>query len=380
MKQFHLKKRLKLKAKQFQHYLSIKKRKKKVTTILLVLLLVALFIPKILPVLGSVVAENNTETAIHMEMDVMVIQPQKFEHKIFATGNLLANYQVNLSAEVPGKIVGLYIDEGSEVKKGDLLVKINDNDLQAQLKGAKFELALMQQAENRKRQLLDKGGTTQEEYDVIRGQVNNKKAEIEYINAQIQRTEIRAPFDGILGLKYTDQGAYVTPNIQIASLQDISKIKVEFSIPEQYSSVIKNGNEIRFNVQGTDSVFTGTVYAIEPQIDTRSRTFKVRAISDNSQGLLQPGSFADITLILESFEDAIMVPTIALVPEGTNFHIYTYQNGKAIEKEVKIGERDNKMINIMEGLNASDTILINGLLNVQDSASVAIRDIKNSYE
>lgn len=361
---------------QLPHFSSPKSRKKKLSSIVVIALILGLLTPKILPVLGNVVSESTKEMAAPMELDVMVLEPQKFEHKIFATGNLLANYQVNLSAEVAGKIIGLYIDEGATVEKGDLLVKINDNDLQAQLKGAVFELELLQQAENRKKQLLDKGGTTQEEYDIIRGQVNNKKAEIAYINAQIQRKEIKAPFDGVLGLKYVDQGAYVTPNKQIASLQDISKIKIEFSVPEHYSSLISTGNQIRFSIQGSDSLFTGTVYATEPQIDIRSRTFKVRAISDNSQGLLKPGSFADITLITEAIENAIMVPAIALVPDGTNFHVFQYQNGKAIEKEVKVGDRDSEMVNILEGLNASDTILVNGLLNVQDSTAVAIRNIK----
>lgn len=360
-----------------QFLLHSPKRKKKAITILGVFVLVALLIPKILPVLGSVTKGSATEDPLPMELDMLVLQPQKFEHKIFATGNLLANYQVNLSAEVPGKIIGLYINEGAEVKKGDLLVKINDNDLQAQLKGAKFELELLEQAESRKKQLLDKGGTTQEDYDVTRGQVNNKKAEIAYINAQIQRTEIRAPFDGFLGLKYVDQGAYVTPNIQIASLQDVSKIKVEFSVPEQYSSVIQKGNTIRFSVQGIDSLFTGSVYAVEPQVDTRSRTFKVRAISDNSYGQLQPGSFADIVLVLESFDSAVMVPSIALVPNGNRFSVFQYHNGKAREKEVTIGDRDSGLVNILEGLNASDTILLNGLLSIQDSTTVAIREIKN---
>jgi membrane fusion protein (multidrug efflux system) len=350
------------------------KRKKKTITILSVFVLIALLLPKILPVLGNV--DKVSDNAAPMELDLLVLQPQKFEHKIFATGNLMANYQVNLSAEVPGKIIGLYINEGEEVKEGDLLVKINDNDLQAQLRGAKFELELLEQAESRKKQLLDKGGTTQEDYDAIRGQVNNKRAEIAYINAQIQRTEVRAPFDGFLGLKHVDQGAYVTPNLQIASLQDVSKIKVEFSIPEQYSSIIRKGNIIRFSVQGIDSLFSGAVYAIEPQVDTRSRTFKVRAISDNSHGQLQPGSFADITLVLESIDSAIMVPSIALVPNGSRVNVYKYHNGMAIAKEVTIGDRDSGLVNIVEGLDAADTILVNGLLGLRDSTKVAIREIQ----
>lgn len=351
----------------------VKKKSFQLTIALVVVFLI--LSPKILPALGNVLSEPAEEHTPPLAVDMAVLQPGEFNQVISATGSLLANAQVELSPEVSGKITRLEIEEGTFVEEGDLLVKINDRDLQAELKGALSELQLLTTTEDRKRQLLEKGGATQEEYDVIQAQINTKKAEIEHIRANIQRTEIRAPFDGILGLRQVDPGAYVTPSTPIASIQDINKMKIEFSIPERYSSAVKTGNEITYRVQGMDSLFAGEVYAVEPQIDVRSRTFKIRAISDNQAGLLQPGAYAEIDLVLDSHSDALTVPSIALIPEGTDFKVYRYSNGRAVPTEVSIGVRDQGKTQILEGLKATDTVLLNGFMQIEDNSRVALRKI-----
>lgn len=354
----------------------MKKKSFKIALALIVLVLI--LSPKILPALGNVLSEPSVEHTPPPAVDMAVLQAGEFKQVISATGSLLANAHVELSPEVSGKITKLDIEEGRLVKQGDLLVKINDRDLQAELKGAQSELQLLTTTEDRKRQLLEKGGATQEEYDVIRAQINTKKADIEHIRANIQRTEIRAPFDGILGLRQVDPGAYVTPSTAIASIQDLSLMKVEFSIPERYSSVVEPGNEITYRVQGMDSLFSGEVYAVEPQIDVRSRTFKIRAISDNEAGLLQPGAYAEIELVLDSQENTLTVPSIALIPEGSDFKVYRFTNGKAVSTKVEVGLRDEQKTQILEGLKDSDTVLLNGFMQIENDSRVALRKIQSN--
>lgn len=353
-----------------------RKKGAKISLALVVLLMI--LSPKIVPVVGNVLSDSETASTPPPRLDMTILKPGPFHQGITATGSLLARAQVELSPEVSGKITQLHIEEGTPVKAGDLLVKINDLDLQAELRGAQSELELLRRSEDRKRQLLEKGGATQEEYDVIQAQINSKIAEVQHIQANIQRTEIRAPFDGLLGLRHVDQGAYVTPSTTIASIQDLSSVKVEFSIPERYATHVKPGNPITYRVQGIDSLFTGEVYAVEPQIDVRSRTFKVRAESPNPQGLLQPGAYAEVDLILNSQENTLSVPNIALIPQGTEFKVYRYSNGRAVPTIVEAGVRDQEKTQIISGLNAQDTILLNGFMQVEDSSRVAIRNIKTN--
>lgn len=168
-------------------------------------------------------------------VDVFVIKADTLDNKIFTTGTLIPNEEVELSAESPGIIQELYLNEGATVKEGDLLVKINDKDLQAQLTRAEFRLKLAEERERRQEQLLSKGGISQEEYDATLNEVNVLRAEVSLIKAQIEKTEVRAPFSGILGLKYVSDGSYISPTTRIATLQDIDPIKLDFSVPERYA-------------------------------------------------------------------------------------------------------------------------------------------------
>lgn len=201
---------------------------------------------------------------------------------------------------------------------------------------------------------------------------------MEILEAQIRRTEIRAPFDGILGLKYVDIGAYITPTTRIATLQDLSNMIVDFAVPERYAQQVRIGNEIRFTVQGTDSVFTARVYAQEPQVDTRTRTIQVRAATSNEGRLLRPGSFATIDVVLDESDTAILVPSIALIPDMGAYKVYKYSGGTAIGVPVEVGSRTPTGVQITHGIVAGDTVLVSGLLRVQEGMPVQLSTINNS--
>lgn len=356
------------------------KRKKlyKIAGVTVVLLLV---LPKVIPPITSVIQDRFTEETVDIiEVDGVAANVETLDDVITSTGTLRANYEIDLSVEESGQIIELHINEGSEVEEGELLLKINDNDLQADLERVESNIEVMEESASRQRQLFERGGATQEEYDAALMQLNNLRAEKAAIEAQIVRTKVVAPFDGMVGLKYVDVGGYVTPSTRIATLRDLSSVKIDFSIPERFAARIQTGSEVRFTVQGTDSTFTGEVFAVEPGIDPRTRSVNIRAISDNSDGMLRSGAFANIEVILETFEDAILVPAISLIPDMGGYKVLVYEDGLVNERQVETGIRTSDQVQILSGLEPDETILVNGLLQVRDGMEVRMRSISNQEE
>src|SRR5690554_2574717 len=315
---------------------------KRLAIILITIVIIALLAyPKFSDYLNSStpkVGNKLTEEA-SLSLEVFVAQSQEIENNIFITGSLAANEDVELTSESSGIIKKIYFKEGQDVKKGDLLVKINDSELKAGLTSANFRLKLAEDIERRQEQLLSKGGISQEEYDATQNEVNVLRAQVELINAQIDKTEITAPFDGKVGLKYVSEGSYVSPSVKVASLQNIDPIKIDFSVPERYASQVINGSKISFTVQGIEEHIIGTVYAKEPRIEKSTRTLQVRAESPNKTGNLLPGAFADIQLTLSIIDNALMIPTMAVVPELNGQKVFVFKEGVVQPVSVQTGLR-----------------------------------------
>ena len=348
---------------------------KRVLSIAGIILVVALLAwPK---VKGYFSNENKSSapaarSASVLQVEAFIVKGDTVENNIFTTGTLLANEDVELSSESSGIVRDIYLTEGAEVKKGDLLIKINDSDLQAQLNRAKFRLNLAEDREWRQKQLLEKGGISQEEYDATLNEVNVLRAEVALIEAQIDKTEIRAPFSGRLGLKYVSDGSYISPNSRITTLQDIDPIKIDFSVPERYAAQVEVGTKVSFHVQGIEETMIAEVYAKEPSINTETRTLQVRARSENTDGKLLPGAFADLELTLSTIDDALMVPTISLVPELEGQKVFVVKNGKVEPHSVQTGLRNDTRIQILDGVQPGDTVLTTGLLQVRPGMPVKV--------
>lgn len=313
-----------------------------------------------------------------LPVDVVVMQYSSVTDRIFSSGTVEANERIDLRAEVTGIVEAIYLTEGSRVQEGDLLLKINDSELQAQKSRAEYRYNLAAQQEERQRRLLEKGGVSQEDYDATLNQVNVFRSEMQLIDAQLEKTEIRAPFSGRIGLKYVSKGQFIGPDQPIASLQELDRVKIDFSVPERYAGRVQTGDLMRFEVQGIDSTFVGEVYAIEPRINTDTRTLSLRAISDNPEFLLYPGAFANIELVLEEIEEALMVPTISLIPGLNSQKVYVAVDGMVEERIVKTGIRTSEKVQILEGLNPGDQVLTTGLL--QARPGLAIRVVSHQPE
>ncbi|MFU8812415.1 MAG: efflux RND transporter periplasmic adaptor subunit [Balneolaceae bacterium] len=348
--------------------------KKTITVIIVVFIFGLLAYPKVKPLFSNTgdEAAGGPGSGSLMQVEAVTVQPESIQDRIFATGTIRADEAVDLSAEASGIVTGIYFREGSDVDRGELLLKINDSELQAEKNRTEFRLALAVQREERQKRLLERGGISQDDYDAILNEVNVLRSELELIQARIEQTEIRAPFSGKIGLKFVSEGSYISPNSRIATLQKIDPVKIDFSVPERYIARVNNGDELEYTVQGFDRSFYGEVYAIEPLIEQQTRTLQLRAISDNPEGQLFPGAFANITLILDTIEDALMIPTMSVIPELNSQKVFVVRDGVVDEVRIRTGIRTSNKVQVIDGIAPGDVVLTTGLLQVRPGMEVNI--------
>jgi len=308
-----------------------------------------------------------------MVVDGIVIKTTKFDTNLEISGAIEANESVVLRSEVSGLVTGIFFKEGSTVSKGTTLVKVNDRDIQAQLADALTKQKLSSTNESRAKQLLAKGAVSQEEYDIALADLKSLQAQSQLIRAQLAKTTILAPFSGRIGLRNISEGTYLTPNTVIANLVSTNPVKITFSIPEKYAGQVKIGSEISFTTDGSAKINTGKVYAIEPGINTATRTLQIRALAPNENQLLLPGAFATIKLALNSVDDAILVPNEAIVPVLKGKMVFIQKNGKAEEVMVQAGTRTDENIVITSGLKVGDTVLTSGSMSLKKGSPVKVQ-------
>ena len=264
---------------------------------------------------------------------------------------------------------------GAGSPRGELLLKIDDSELVAERQRALYRVELAERAEARQKQLLDDGVISSETYDVALGELNVLRAELQLIEAQLLKTEIRAPFGGVIGLRWVSPGSYLSSQTRIASLNDLDPVKFDFTVPEKYSALMKVGDEISFAVEGFDRTFPGTIYAVEPSVDATTRSLRVRARCPNNDGALIPGVFANVDLVLRSIPDALTVPSIAVIPELGGKKVFVFEDGAAQPRTVETGIRSESAVQITSGLAEGDIVIISGLLQLQPGLEVEIEEI-----
>lgn len=315
---------------------------------------------------------NNRNTASTMTVKGSILKPQEFADNISLSGTLEANEEIDIRSEISGIVENINFNEGTKIQKGQLLFQLNDIELRAQLSKVKTAEQLASENQRRAKLLLENQAISQEEYEVANANFESARAETQLIAAQLSKTTVRAPFSGTIGLRSISSGTYITPSTQIAKLVNTSQLKITFSIPEKYASEAKVGNNVTFTTSSSNEAYFGSVYAIEPQVDVMTRTLKMRAIVDNTEGKLYPGTYANITLPLETVNDALLVPTEALIPIQNGKKIFVLNNGKAKEVIVEIGRRTANMVRVLDGLKVGDTILTSGVMSLKNGSSIKV--------
>lgn len=290
-------------------------------------------------------------------------------------GTLVADEATEIHPEVSGRVTGLYVQEGAYVNKGALLAKLYDGDLQAQRRKLEVQLQIAQTTEDRYQQLVQIGGISKQDYDLTALQVSNLRADLDIIRTSIEKTEVRAPFSGKLGLKGVSTGAYVTPASIITTIQKTAGLRVDFNIPEKYSSQIKKGQPVNFTIEGSDRRYTANIMATESGIAEATRSLTVRALVKGDATGLMPGNFAKVKLEFAPDPDALLIPSQAIIPQARGKKVYRYRGGVAEFIDVTTGVRDSSMVQITEGLQKGDTVIITGLLGLKPEAKVALGQI-----
>ncbi len=309
-----------------------------------------------------------------------VLSPFPVQETIRSTGTLLPDEEVDLAFETSGKVVGIYFEEGTFVEEGDLLAKMNDRHLQAQLAKLQAQQRLVVEREFRQRSLLEREAISQEAYDQAVTELETLEADMELLLARIAETEVRAPFDGVVGLRYLSEGSYASPSTRLARLVRTSPLKLEFTVPERYSGEIYPGFPINFRVDGFLDPKHAEVYAVNPSVDDRTRTIRLRALYDNPDGLLMPGRFASVNLRLSDMPDAIAIPSEALIPEMEGDRVFVYRNGKAEAIYVTTGIRTEDRVQILDGLSFGDTLLTTGVLQLRHGLDVELDNLGDLAE
>jgi len=303
----------------------------------------------------------------------IVAETRDFENNLSLSGSIEANESVDIRSEVPGIVEKIFFSEGSIIRKGQVLFQVNDIELRAQLSKTRTAQQLASENERRARLLLEKEAISREEYDIASADFKSAKAESQLIQAQLAKTSVRAPFSGRIGLRNISPGTYVTAETIVAKLVNSQEVKVTFSVPEKYASQMEQGSTVNFTIAGTTDKFPAKIYAIEPEIAIDTRTLRMRAVAQNPNGRLLPGTFANVELPLQKIENAIVIPTEAVIPVQDGKKVFVSNQGKAKEVKVETATRTAAEILILSGLKAGDTVITTGVMSLKNEAPVKVQ-------
>ena len=294
-----------------------------------------------------------------------IVKPVVLDQTISVSGTLKPFDETVLMPEVVGRVVKINLPEGKFVKEGTLLVKLFDGELQAQLHKSQTQLQLAEQTEKRQNELVKVNGISQTDFDQTVLQVVSIKNDIEVLKVMIRKTEVLAPYDGVIGLKNISIGAQVTPSTALATIRAVSQLKLDFSVPEKYSREVKSGSKVKFTVQGDETKYEATVMATEEGIDFTTRNLKARAVVNVNKAFLVPGAFANVELRLRENKNALMVPTQSIIPQERNKKLILSKDGKATFVTVKTGVRQASLVEVLNGIEAGDTVVTTGILFIK---------------
>ncbi len=319
----------------------------------------------------TILSGQKNASAKMVIVETETVAPREYKEILNSIGETQANEEVDLRSEISGIVREIYFQESTQVKKGTLLVKINDSELQAQLRKAESLKALSEARERRQKILLDKDIISSDDYDNALTNLQTAISDIELFKAEINKTEIKAPFDGIIGIRNISPGDYISPNTSIAYLVSNNPIKVTFDVPEKYSSRIRTKMPIYFTVEGQNRTFEGEVYAVSPRADPTSRSIQMRAMANNDDGALVPGAFVKVKLQLAAIQ-TLMIPSECVIPDAVGQSVFIVKDGKAVSVKVEIGARTQDRVQIVSGLNSGDKVVTSGILQLTDGTPVSV--------
>jgi membrane fusion protein (multidrug efflux system) len=327
---------------------------------------------------GMAAMEANTMPPASVE--AVKVKHEMWQTRVAAVGTLTARDGIDLKNEVEGVIETIHVDSGQTVVEGDLLVSINDDVEQADLVGLKAQENLAQANYDRTKRMWEKKTASEREYDDASSALQVAQANLVQVRARIAKKNIRAPFGGILGIRNVSKGQYVAPGTKLFSLQDHSLLYADFSVPESHFPDISPDLEVQFRISAyPDRTFTGSVQAIEAKVDEMTRNISVRAHLMNEEGLLLPGMYADIYLVLDQPVERLIVPATAMVFSSFGDAVFVVQpdeHGQTVAQRVQVttGEQRGDLVEILSGLAGDELVVQAGTSKLKNNTPVAINE------
>ncbi len=305
-----------------------------------------------------------------LNVNAMVMGYENLEDKVVIVGLLYPDEAVDLSFEISGVITDILFPEGSYVRKGELLARVNDKPLRAELKKLEVQLPLLEARVGRQSQLLESKAVSEESLETVKTELAAHKADIEIVKARLAQTELRAPFDGMIGLRNVSEGTYASPSVVVSRLTKLDPLKLEFFIGEREASLIHTGQKVNFTSEGKK--YDATIYAVEPSIERGTLTRRARATVPNPGGVMQPGRAVSTEFSLRDIDNALLIPSIAMVTEMGRDVVYVYRNGVAEQVPVIKGMRTQSSVQVLEGLSKGDTLITSGVMQLRPGMEVMI--------
>lgn len=312
----------------------------------------------------------------NMVAEAYVVQPQSFSEEYIASGTLLPNEEINILPEISGRVTGIFFTEGARVKKGQKLIQIYSADIAAQIQKLRTQRDLQLKIRDRQSDLVKIGGISKQDYETTLTQIQSIDADIDYQQAQLRKTSIVAPFDGVVGIRNISMGAVISPTTVVTKLQQVHPLRIDFMLPDRYRNKIHNGKEVFFNVSGSLDTLTGNIKTIEAGADVNTRNIRVQATIPNTNNKLAPGSFAHVIIPFNANNNALLIPSQAVIPTTREKKAAVLRNGKANLVTIVLGTRTSDKIEIVSGLQAGDTVLTTGIMQVKQDMDVKVSKLR----
>ncbi|MEX2596853.1 MAG: efflux RND transporter periplasmic adaptor subunit [Salibacteraceae bacterium] len=324
----------------------------------------------LLPILVNCSSDNGkpADAPADLAIDILVAESQPFHLSIETTGEVMAFEEVDLKSAVSGNVMKIAFEEGQRVRKGDLLVKIDDRIWQAQLKGVSSQLKTAKSELNRSLSLLEIEGASQEDVDIAAAKVADLEAQQAQLEVNISLANVTAPFSGVVGFRDFSLGSYLTQGSVITRLSQIDKLKIGFEVPSKYSSQVKSG--MKLHAVAENDTGSAVIYAVDPRINNETRSLGVRAEMTPESGAFKPGSFVRVLLPIVADSNAILLPTEAIVPELNSQSVFLLKNGKAAKSKIDIGQRTAESVQVISGIKVGDTVITSGLVMVREGMNL----------
>ena len=329
---------------------------------------------------ATTAAKATAKAPAPVSVEVAPVQRRSVQDQAQAVGSLLSRQSVVLRPEVGGRVVALAFEDGQRVRRGQTLVRLDDQLPRAQVRQAQAEAGVAQTNHQRNQELVAQGFISQRSVDESAANLQVAQAKLALAQATAARLKIVAPFDGIAGIGNVHVGDYLKDGTDIVNIEDIDSVWVDFRLPERYQTQVRVGQGARVELDALPgATFSAVVRAIDPQIDANGRSVAVRGSIDNRNLQLRPGMFARVTAVFGARADARVVPEEAIVPQGSKPYVLKVVPGAAPDSRiaqrvpVQLGLRRAGQVEVLQGLELGDTVVTAGHQRVQqDGAPVRV--------